>query len=158
SASAPPPSSPPSSSPASRSSAPAASAGPPPRRSHSAPLGSRASQRSGPSELTPLHVLEVERLAVDAFRRRGDPAGDLAALVARHHQAPDVLAVGGARQPVGDAPLVLRRGDQVPVDVEGHAGVKADGAVEALRGQAQPFARRARALDAAVPLVDGALA
>src|SRR5262249_50061212 len=106
----------------------------------------------------PLHVLEIERLAVDAFCRRGDPVCDLAALVDRLHEAFDVLAVGGARQPVGHPTLVLLGGDELAVDVEGHPGVEADRAVEALRGQAQPLARRTRALDGAVPLVDGALA
>src|SRR2546430_16413989 len=44
-------------------------------------------------------VFEVDRLAVDATRGRGDPVGELTPLGHRLHQALDVRLVPGPRQP-----------------------------------------------------------
>jgi hypothetical protein len=41
-----------------------------------------------------LHILELERLAVDAFAGRRDPVGDLADLLDRLHQRTDIVEVG----------------------------------------------------------------
>src|SRR5207245_11461979 len=45
-------------------------------------------------------VFEVDRLAVDATRGRGDPVGELTPLGHRLHQALDVLLVLRARLPL----------------------------------------------------------
>src|SRR5437588_389461 len=47
-----------------------------------------------------LHVLELDRLAVDAARGRRDPAGELARLHHRRHEARHVGLVLRRRQPV----------------------------------------------------------
>src|SRR5829696_10522951 len=83
------------------------------------------------------HVLELERLALDAGGGRGDPVGDLARLGDGVHEALDVLAVGARGQPPVLTRLELLGRNQAAADVEVVAGELADVAVEARRGQAQ---------------------
>src|SRR5262245_42030051 len=47
-----------------------------------------------------LHVLELRRLAIDAARRRRDPAGELPRLHHRLHEARHEGVVVGRRQPL----------------------------------------------------------
>src|SRR5262245_33674355 len=56
---------------------------------------------------TEAHVVELDRLPVDAHHRRGDPAGELARLDHAAHQAGDERAVLVGGQPLPDlvAPL-----------------------------------------------------
>src|SRR5262245_49969997 len=71
-----------------------------------APVGaapaSGSLMRASSSGLGQVNVVVVERLAVDAVPRRGDPRGDLASLVDRLHQRADVGLVH-----VGGQPLAL---------------------------------------------------
>src|SRR5215469_1905251 len=61
------------------------------------------------SGLGQVNVVVVERLAVDAVPRRGDPRGDLASLVDRLHQRADVGLVHVGGQPLALAlPPVVR--------------------------------------------------
>src|ERR1051325_8042691 len=83
------------------------------------------------------HVLELERLALDAGGGRGDPVGDLAGLGDGVHEALDVLAIRAVGEPLVLARLELFRGYQTPVEVEVVSGELADVAVEARRRQAQ---------------------
>src|SRR5438132_444130 len=77
-----------------------------PRRSRGAPLVRVAC--SGAPKWPPnpllaggeLHVLELDRLAVDAARGRRDPAGELARLHHRRHEARHVGLVLRRRQPL----------------------------------------------------------
>ena len=62
-------------------------------------------------------VFEVERLAVDAARGRRDPAGDLAALGHRLHQAAHVLAIGDISQEAGGQ-ITQHRSHQSGRDVD----------------------------------------
>src|SRR5918997_7230989 len=102
-------------------------------------------------------VLELEGLALDAGRGRGDPVGDLAGLGDGLHDALQVLAVAGAREPFGAARLELFGRDDAAFGVEVVAGVLADVAVEARRGQGQALGD-ARLFEVAVPAVERARA
>src|SRR5437763_1212819 len=61
------------------------------------------------------HVLELDRLTVDAARRRGDPAGELARLHHRGHEARHVGLVLRRRQPLVLAGVPLRLADDAAV-------------------------------------------
>src|SRR6476646_6806410 len=54
------------------------------------------------------HVLEIHRLLVDAAARRRDVVGEPTGLVhGRRHDAEEIFAVGGRRQPIEPASLPL---------------------------------------------------
>src|SRR6201994_3007421 len=99
------------------------------------PCFTHALVSSSSSMLLQPHVLELERLAFDAGGWRGNPVCDLARLSDGLHKALDVFAILDGRQPFGAAALELFRGNHVAFGVEEVAGVLADVAVEARRGQ-----------------------
>src|SRR4029453_12235716 len=80
-------------------------------------------------------VLELDGLAVDPTRGRGDPAGELARLRHALHEAPHERLIRGGGQP----PLVLRvplgLADDPPVGRDLDVGEGADGAMEGAMGQ-----------------------
>src|SRR4051794_20160985 len=78
------------------------------------------------------HVLEIDRLAVDADRRRGDPVGELAGLDDASHQRRDEGPIFIARQPLALVRLPLSLVDYPPVGRHADAGERADLAVERL--------------------------
>jgi len=103
------------------------------------------------------NVLEVDGLAVDPARRRGDPARERARCRHRLHQALHERLIVLARQPLGVARVPLRLADHAPVRRHPDIGEAADGAVEGAMGQAQ-LEGDAVVLDDLVPAVDPALA
>src|SRR6266516_2565555 len=102
-------------------------------------------------------VVVVERFAVDALPGRGDPGGDLAALVYRLHERADVALVHPGRQPLALAALPFVGGDHLPVRCGLDAGQRADAAVERDVWQLQP-PRQAGVFEDLVPAVDAVLA
>src|ERR1700733_8117763 len=83
-----------------------------------------------PSGLGQVHVVVVERLAVDPVARGGDPGSDLATLVHRVHQGTDKCFVGVGGQPLPLAALPLVRGELLPRRRGLDGGERADLAVE----------------------------
>src|SRR6266849_1075297 len=75
-------------------------------------------------------VLEVDGLAVDPAGGRGQPAGELARLDHRLHQALNVLLVILGGQPVAVARVPLRLADDAPVGRHAHLPEAADGPVK----------------------------
>src|SRR5262245_29204879 len=104
-----------------------------------------------------LDVLELDRLAVDAARRRRDPARELAGLGDRLHQRRHVDLVVGRRQPRVLAGVPLRLADDAAVRGDAQLRAVADRAVEAAVRQRQ-LDIDAVVLDDAVPAVHTALA
>src|SRR5688572_13275676 len=100
--------------------------------------GVEAFSRRARRSRSELHVLELERLAVDALRRRRDPARDLPGRVDRLHQRLHVRALRVRGEPLADATLPRRLVDRLSVDVEAARGPVADLAVEAPVGEAEP--------------------
>src|SRR6185503_17520677 len=79
---------------------------------------------------TQAHVLELERLAVDPARGRGDPAGEAAGLGDGLHQAAHEDLVLGGGKPVVVARVPLRLAQHPAVRRHLDVGEAADGAVE----------------------------
>src|SRR6267142_3758620 len=104
-----------------------------------------------------LHVLELDGLAVDAARRRRDPAGELAGLDDRLHQRRHVDLVLRRGQPVVLAGVPLGLADHAAVGGHAQLAEVADGAVEGAVRQPQLDVDTVL-LDDRVPAVDAALA
>src|SRR6516164_12747 len=104
-----------------------------------------------------VHVVEVERLAVDAVARRRDPCGNLAPLVHRLHQRPNVRLVHVGGQPLALAALPLFRRELLAVRGGLDRGERTDLAVEGDVRQLEPAADAALLQDP-VPPLDAALA
>src|ERR1700730_19049359 len=100
---------------------------------HQAPLPWRLQPVSGQVD-----VVVIERLAVDAVARRGDPGGDLAALEDRLHKRADIglVHVGLARLTLALLPLM--RAQFPPVRAGLDRGERSDAAVERYVRQPQP--------------------
>src|SRR5215471_4845343 len=107
--------------------------------------------------LCEVNVVVVEWLAVDAVARRCDPCGNLAPLVHRLHQGPNVCLVHVRGQPLALAALPLLGRDLLAVRGGLDPGERADLAVEGDVRQLQPLPD-ASLLQDAVPPLDAALA
>src|ERR1700726_4653889 len=69
---------------------------------------------TGPPGSDQVDVVVVERLAVDAVARRGNPCRDLAPFVHRLHQRSHICLVDIGRQPLTAAALPFLRGQLLP--------------------------------------------
>src|SRR5262245_2486506 len=78
-----------------------------------------------------LHVLEIDRLAVDPLMGRRDPVRELAPLVHLHHAGGHVVVVGLAGEPSGQLAVELLLGNGVASDIERLTAVEPDLTVEA---------------------------
>src|SRR4029079_17819251 len=87
---------------------------------------------SGHALFDEMDVVELDRLVVDTGLGWGDPAGELAVLVLRHHQVGDGSAVLRGREPVTDVLLVRRLVEHLAPGADAVAGIGAHLPVEAL--------------------------
>src|SRR5215469_11966252 len=104
-----------------------------------------------------VNVVVVERLAVDAVPRRGDPRGDLASLVDRLHQRADVCPVHVGGQPLALTLLPVVRAELLPVRAGLDRAERAHLPVEGHVRQPQPLRQPGVGQDL-VPPVHPALA
>src|SRR5207249_7399679 len=116
----------------------------------------RGHRESGELLLVVAHVLEVDRLVIDAARGRGDPAREVARLEHRvSHEAPDVGAVRLRGKPLVAVALERLARDLATRGVEEVAGERPPMAVEAARREDEPHAG---SLEPPVPAVERLLA
>src|SRR5579863_4104339 len=104
-----------------------------------------------------LHIFKIAGLVVDAEPRRRDPAGELARLGHRVHQADNEIAVVLRRQPFADLAVPGRIVDDNACRRYFHVFEFADLAVEADMRQRE-LERDAGLANRLVPTVDAALA
>src|SRR5882724_5815415 len=112
---------------------------------------------AGPPPSAQPDVFEILGLAVDAARGRRDPAGHLAALGHRLHQAAHVGLVLLGRQPVAMPRIPFRLADDAAVGRHPHLREGSDGAAEGAMRQREGEVH-AVTLDDLVPAVHPALA
>src|SRR5215469_16890017 len=101
--------------------------------------GRRIGGLSSRGRLAEMDVVVAERLAVNPASGRGEPGGDLAALVDRLHERTDERLVGVRREPLALAPPPLASGQHLAFGRRLDGRERANLAVECDVRQRQPM-------------------